>query len=162
MPRFGKSSRVQRDTCDVRIARAADALIEVHDFSFLCGHRGEAEQNAYYDAGTSKVKYPNSKHNETPSLACDLCPYHKTYGRLIGTKDQIREIALAETERRGKMVSTAEIDGWIREQYTHLAGRFIEAARWQGTALRWGGDWDCDGDLLDNTFDDLGHFEIRY
>jgi len=26
--------------------------------------------------------------------------------------------------------------------------------------IRWGGDWDSDTDLKDNTFNDLPHFEI--
>jgi peptidoglycan L-alanyl-D-glutamate endopeptidase CwlK len=26
--------------------------------------------------------------------------------------------------------------------------------------IRWGGDWDMDNDLSDNTFNDLVHFEL--
>ena len=29
-----------------------------------------------------------------------------------------------------------------------------------GIDLRWGGDWDRDTEVRDNTFDDLVHFEI--
>jgi len=29
-----------------------------------------------------------------------------------------------------------------------------------GVTLRWGGDWDRDTEVQDNSFDDLVHFEI--
>ena len=30
-----------------------------------------------------------------------------------------------------------------------------------GVNIRWGGDWDSDGDINDNKFDDLVHVEIK-
>jgi peptidoglycan L-alanyl-D-glutamate endopeptidase CwlK len=30
-----------------------------------------------------------------------------------------------------------------------------------GLKIRWGGDWDSDGDINDNKFDDLVHVEIK-
>lgn len=30
-----------------------------------------------------------------------------------------------------------------------------------GVTLRWGGDWDSDTEVNDNSFDDLVHFEIK-
>lgn len=33
-------------------------------------------------------------------------------------------------------------------------------ATMMGVKIRWGGDWDLDTDLKDNTFDDLPHFEL--
>jgi peptidoglycan L-alanyl-D-glutamate endopeptidase CwlK len=30
-----------------------------------------------------------------------------------------------------------------------------------GIKIRWGGDWDSDGDINDNRFDDLVHVEIK-
>lgn len=44
----------------------------------LCGYRDEASQDAALAAGTSKKNWPNSKHNQTPSLAVDICiqPYN--------------------------------------------------------------------------------------
>ena len=46
-----------------------------YDFSILQGYRGEEEQNAAYEAGNSKLKYPDSKHNSLPSRAVDCAPY---------------------------------------------------------------------------------------
>jgi peptidoglycan L-alanyl-D-glutamate endopeptidase CwlK len=31
----------------------------------------------------------------------------------------------------------------------------------EGVNVRWGGDWDGDRDIDDQTFDDLPHFEFR-
>lgn len=41
-----------------------------------------------------------------------------------------------------------------------FAGLMIATAHWMDIPLRWGGDWDCDWDLYDQKFEDLGHFEI--
>lgn len=45
------------------------------DFTVICGHRGEEEQNKAFAEGKSKLKFPNSKHNSRPSMAVDLAPY---------------------------------------------------------------------------------------
>jgi len=42
-----------------------------------------------------------------------------------------------------------------------LAGRMLQQAYMQGIKLRWGGDWDGDSNLKDQTFNDLVHFEIK-
>lgn len=50
--------------------------IHIMDFSVLSGKRGEIEQNALYDDGKTKLKYPNSYHNNEPfSNAVDIAPY---------------------------------------------------------------------------------------
>ena len=40
----------------------------------ICGHRDEEDQNAAFTAGTSKLKWPHSRHNSYPSEAIDLAP----------------------------------------------------------------------------------------
>ena len=40
----------------------------------MCGYRGENDQNAAFANGNSKLKFPNSKHNQLPSLAVDVAP----------------------------------------------------------------------------------------
>ena len=44
---------------------------------------------------------------------------------------------------------------------TPFAGVVIGIARSMGIKLRWGGDWDQDFLVQDNSFDDFPHFEIR-
>jgi hypothetical protein len=41
-----------------------------------------------------------------------------------------------------------------------MAGRFLQIAYDKGIPVRWGGDWDGDDDLRDQTFQDIGHFEL--
>ena len=47
-----------------------------------------------------------------------------------------------------------------RERQTLFAGYVLATAKAMGINLRWGGDWDRDTEVRDNTFDDLVHFEI--
>jgi peptidoglycan LD-endopeptidase CwlK len=42
-----------------------------------------------------------------------------------------------------------------------LAGFAFAAAALEGVRIRWGGDWDQDGDTTDETFRDLNHFELH-
>lgn len=81
---FGKVSKLRLATCDARLQQLATAVMadvdaglvpHVKDLTVLCGYRGEAEQNAAFDRGASKLRYPKSKHNRIPSLAVDLAPY---------------------------------------------------------------------------------------
>lgn len=75
MPSFSKSSLEKLETCDGRIQRLFNEVIKYTDCTVVCGHRGEAEQEAAFNAGFSKVHFPKSKHNKTPSLAADVVPY---------------------------------------------------------------------------------------
>ena len=47
-----------------------------------------------------------------------------------------------------------------RERFVLLAGVILAAAALEGVAIRWGGDWDSDGFMTDESFRDLGHFEL--
>ena len=47
-----------------------------------------------------------------------------------------------------------------RERQTLFAGYVLATAKAMGIDLRWGGDWDRDTEVRDNSFDDLVHFEI--
>jgi peptidoglycan LD-endopeptidase CwlK len=77
--KLGKVSLERLATCHPDLIRYVMAFerCSPRDFTVLCGHRGEAEQRAAYRANppTSKLDWPNSKHNQTPSLAVDLAPY---------------------------------------------------------------------------------------
>jgi len=52
------------------------------------------------------------------------------------------------------------IDWQDENSFYLLAGRMLMIADSLGVQLRWGGDWDMDDDLDDQTFFDLGHFEV--
>lgn len=104
---------------------------EVVDISLVSGHRDYAEQHKHFENGTSTVDWPNSKHNSTPSRAVDLQPY--PYPR-------------SEKKLWGAL--------------GYIAGRAHAIAAEEGFRIRWGGDWNGDGDLTNQTFDDLFHIEL--
>ena len=134
MREWGRKSRAVRSTLDPRLQQVTDYVLHnVADVSLLAGHRGRTEQNYYFSIGRSKVRWPFGKHNKVPSLAVDYQPYPLPQDRIK------RWAALA-----------------------YIAGRAIEYAKQElDLTLRWGGDWNQNGDLTDQNFDDLFHLEIQ-
>jgi peptidoglycan L-alanyl-D-glutamate endopeptidase CwlK len=49
-----------------------------------------------------------------------------------------------------------------RENFIYVAGIIKGIAYHLGIPIVWGGDWNNDHNLYDNSFDDLVHFELRY
>lgn len=62
----------------------------------------------------------------------------------------------------GKAVDLAPypIDWDDRERFHYMGGMIRGIAKQLGYYVRWGGDWDSDGEIKDNNFDDLVHIEI--
>ncbi len=52
------------------------------------------------------------------------------------------------------------LDWKDKERFYHFAGRVSGIAQMLGIAIRWGGDWNGNNDLKDQTFYDLPHFEL--
>jgi len=75
MPKFGKRSLDNLNTCHPDLQRLFNEVIKYYDCSVLCGHRTKEEQDAAYHDGRSKVQWPNGKHNSMPSKAVDVAPY---------------------------------------------------------------------------------------
>lgn len=132
MRKWGNQSQLVYDTLHPTLQHYLDrALQEVADMSLVCGHRGQVDQNAAFDSGHSKLRWPHGKHNHLPSIAVDLQPYPND-----GSKEK----------------------QWAGLAY--IAGSMIQMAKHDGVVLRWGGDWDRDGCLTDQNFDDLYHVEL--
>ena len=75
MPRFGKRSKERLATCDTRLQEVFNEVIKYVDCSILEGHRDKERQNQLHVEGKTKVKYPNGRHNSSPSNAVDVTPY---------------------------------------------------------------------------------------
>lgn len=58
-------------------------------------------------------------------------------------------------------VAPYPIDWNDTKRFYHFAGFVLGLAAEFGVDIRWGGDWDSDNDLNDQTFMDLVHFELR-
>ena len=104
---------------------------EVADVSLVEGYRNQAQQSAMYDAERSQVVWPNGKHNRRPSWAVDFHPY-----------------PYPQEEKK------------LWGALGYVAGAAIQIAKGEGLILRWGGDWNRNGDVTDQNFFDLFHLEI--
>ncbi len=95
MPKFSSASLVQLRTLDPRLQSILNEVIKAYDFTVLCGHRGQTEQDQAFAAGKSKVRWPNSKHNTLPSKAVDIAPYpidwndEVRFARLMGHVERV-------------------------------------------------------------------------
>ena len=53
------------------------------------------------------------------------------------------------------------IDWEDRDRFHYMGGMIRGIAKQLNVPVRWGGDWDGDGEVKDNGFDDLVHVEIK-
>ena len=134
---YGKSSREKLATVKPLLRQILENVLKmgIMDITILYGIRGKEEQNRLYAEKKSKLKWPDSKHNIQQqwwkSKAVDAAPF---------------------------------INGKVSYNYNHccyLAGLVMGEASRMGIAVRWGGDWDMDGEAItDQSFNDLLHYEI--
>jgi len=75
MASFGASSKAQLDTVHPRLKELFNEVVKTFDCKVICGYRTQGDQDKAFEAGLSKVQWPNSKHNSYPSLAVDVAPY---------------------------------------------------------------------------------------
>ena len=136
MPTFSNLSAQRLATCDPRLQLLVNEAIKYVDFTVLCGHRTEEEQNEAFMKGASKKQWPDSKHNKFPSVAVDLAPWFPD------VKIDWKDIAA----------------------FARLAGYIQRIADEKGIKIRWGGDWDGDwrtaGNDPDERFLDAPHIEL--
>jgi peptidoglycan LD-endopeptidase CwlK len=135
MPSFGKRSLENLSTCDVRLVTLAEEVVKVHDCSCIEGWRNEEDQNRYVEEGKSKVLWPFGKHNFI-DLNGEPC------------------------SRALHLVPYPDLDWEDRERFMYFGGFVLGVAAGLSIPIRWGGDWDRDHNLKDQSFDDLCHFEL--
>ena len=73
--KYSKSSADKLKTCDPRLQAVFQAVLKEIDHTIICGHRNQNDQDTAVAQGKSKVNWPNSEHNKTPSRAVDAAPY---------------------------------------------------------------------------------------
>ena len=86
MPSFGTKSKANLATCHPDLQRLMNEVIKEVDVTILCGHRGEAEQNAAFANHTSQLQWPKGKHNKTPSMAVDVARFPLDWNDVSGFK----------------------------------------------------------------------------
>lgn len=134
MAKFGKRSKTNLSTCDSELQRLFNEVVKHYDCSVICGHRGEKEQNDAFYSGHSKLKYPKSRHNGFPSRAADVVPYYANSSEKIPWSD--------------------------KEKFILFAGFVLGMAESMDIRIRWGGDWDSDRNMKDQSLWDGPHFEL--
>ena len=75
MAKFGPTSKKNLSEAHSALQRLFEEVVKHHDCSVIEGHRPQAEQEKAFHSGKSKVNWPDSKHNSTPSNAVDVVPY---------------------------------------------------------------------------------------
>ena len=75
MRTYSALSESRLSTCHPNLQRLFRKVLEGYDHTIVCGHRGREEQDEAFRAGFSKKKWPEGKHNASPSLAVDVAPY---------------------------------------------------------------------------------------
>jgi peptidoglycan LD-endopeptidase CwlK len=134
--RYSTRSKQHLAECHPDIQAIATHVIRYIDVKVDEGHRSEAAQNAHHAAGRSRAKWPDSKHNKTPSEAIHFLPYPEGWS--------------APSERwyymAGIVLTVADV----------LYETGVTEHR-----LRWGGDWNSNDLFADNRFNDLAHFELQ-
>jgi len=64
------------------------------------------------------------------------------------------------TPSRAVDVAPYPIDFKDTERFCLFAGKVMVYARMMGIPIRWGGDWNMDGKMRDETFKDFCHWEL--
>jgi peptidoglycan L-alanyl-D-glutamate endopeptidase CwlK len=155
MPSFGSRSEAALATCHPLIIKTAKLAIRHWDFGVHFGWRDEETQNDLVRRGLSKTPWPQSRHNHLS----DEQDVEEGYAEEVG-----QPLSLA-FDWAPWFPSIPHIR-WNRpEEFYHMAGLIIgvsqELLNEGGFRWRYGGDWDNDQDLRDQTFMDLGHLELR-
>lgn len=140
---FGKTSEARLQTMEndlQKVYRLALKRSRV-DFGIAEGHRSVERQQKLYAQGRTEPGVivthvdginKTSKHNVIPSKAGDI--YAWVNGRA----------------------------SWDAKHLCYLAGVIQAAADELGVPIRWGGNWDSDGEIIsDQNFIDLPHHELQ-
>lgn len=141
MNKWSKQSKENYRTLHPDLKILADEVLKLHDCTIRQGYRDKDTQNKYFRNGTSKVEWPNSKHNLMPSEAIDLSPY------------------------------IPGLNPWDMEHVLHFSGvvQAIAARLYDdglmSKRLIWGGSWSTDLDAAlafdEHRFFDGIHFNLE-
>ena len=116
MPELSQKSLNKLNQCHPDIQRVMLEVIKTNDFTIIEGYRTKEDQDVQFYRGTSRVKWPNSKHNSFPSRAIDMWPWP------------------------GPRKENGDLDS-DSPSWSKLAGVVLEKAAELGVELVWGGNW---------------------
>jgi peptidoglycan L-alanyl-D-glutamate endopeptidase CwlK len=132
MPEFGTKSRENLEGVSPALVSLFEEVVKHFDCTVLEGVRTPERQKSLVNMGKSKTL--ESKH--LMGKAVDVAPYPVHWPR-------------KESEYYAKALA----------RYYYFGGFVKAMATAMGIKIRWGGDWDGDTEVNDQSFDDLPHFE---
>ena len=148
---FGHSSSLQLETLHPDLRRVLERAVEIFDFTITEGRRSIDTQIGYLRRGVTRTI--DSRHiprdddgHYTPdglAEAADLTPYQP---------------GINPWPQRG---DPPEVVRKKARRFYFLQGVLWAVAAELGVDVRLGVDWDTDLDFFDQSFDDLGHIELR-
>ncbi len=98
---------------------------------------------------------------------CSILEGHRSSTRQDELYSQGKSKAKAGESKHNSTPSLAvdvapwPIDWNDKDRFYHFGGYVKGVADSLGISVRWGGDWDGDNDLKDQSFFDLPHFELK-
>ena len=131
MASFGKASQAKIDKLPARLQSVLYRAIKLYDFTVSQTVRTEEQHAQYLKDGTTTIPFNKSKHKPN-------------------------ELGLSEAFD----IVPWPIDWEDLARFHYLAGIIRMCAEIEGVELKWGGDWNRNGDFKDQNFDDLPHFEL--
>ena len=131
MAKFGKASLMHRATLHPKLQQVLDEAIKHVDFTIVEGFRGKDAQDAAFQAGLSKLPWPQGNHNAYPSRAADIAPWPVDWKE--GERPHLR--------------------------FAFLMGVVYACSKQLGIRLRFGMDWNQNF-IVDEGFVDLPHVEL--
>lgn len=133
MPEFSQRSTERLNTCHLDLVKLFRVVVVRFDCTIIVGHRDRESQEEAYSTGHTRLRWPQSLHNQKPSLAIDVAPWKRT---------------------------RPHVDWQDLDLFRTFGGYVLGVASQLDMPIRWGGDWDGDWDLRDQTLIDLPHFEL--
>lgn len=157
--RWGRESREVLDQLHPDLRRVVERVRDHRDLAVREGYRGELAQNTKQLNGRSRARWGQSAHNYRPVLACHLLPWPvDDYYELVVRGQEIVQHS-AQRAMTLRPVDSRSLRAWA--EIHRFGAEVVTIGRELGIAVAHGGDWDGDGNLRDQTFDDLFHFELR-
>ncbi|MCK5651468.1 MAG: hypothetical protein KAJ42_08835 [Gemmatimonadetes bacterium] len=157
---YGRTSNQRLDTTHPDIQRLMRRVGPHFANTILEGERSEEQQRKNVEKGVSKTM--DSNHLHSPSDAVDAAPDPLAWPQAGKLKARIESVAGQLTDEQGAEIM-ALVEGYVREvaRWYYFGGFVLGYAEELNVDIRWGGDWDGDRKLEDQTFHDLPHFEIK-
>ncbi len=137
MASFSSTSKARLATCHPDLQTLFEEVVRHFDCTIVQGHRSPAEQQRLYAQGRTEP------------------------GPVVTQIDGVTKLS-SHNKSPSLAVDAVPypIDWNDRERMTLFAGVVLGIAFRLGINVRWGGDWDRDTEVNDNSFDDLPHFEL--